>query len=67
MFFLTVAVSWAVLIPGKFWTAQRDRERWGRRLAMGSLGALIGLAAMWLDGWTPRMPVHGLNRQAAAS
>jgi hypothetical protein len=58
MFFLTVALSWAVLIPGKFWTAQRDRERWGRRLAMGSLGALIGLGAMWLEGWTPAWPLH---------
>jgi hypothetical protein len=64
MFFLTVGVSWAVLIPGKFWTAQRDRERWGRRLAMGSLGALIGLGAMWLDGWTPTWP---LPHRAAAN
>jgi len=66
MFFLTVAVSWAVLVPGKFWTAQRDQERWGRRLAMGSLGALIGLAAMWLDGWTPNWPpVRGANGSLA--
>jgi hypothetical protein len=53
LFFLTVAISWAVLIPAKFWNSRCDA--WGRRLVMMILGALVGLGAMWLDGWLPAL------------
>jgi hypothetical protein len=52
LFFTTVAVSWAVLIPAKFW-AERVSDAWSRRLFMMLVGAGVGLGALWLDGWTP--------------
>jgi hypothetical protein len=52
IFFLTVAVSWAVLLAGKLWTAKRG-DSWGRRIMMMLLGGTVGVAALWLDGWTP--------------
>ncbi|MFM7148914.1 MAG: hypothetical protein ACKO23_03640, partial [Gemmataceae bacterium] len=51
-FFLTVAASWAILIPGKFWTERRG-DSWTRRIVMMGLGGLVGLLACWLDGWSP--------------
>jgi hypothetical protein len=53
LFFTTVAVCWAVLIPAKVWTL-RTGDGWGRRLCMMALGTLVGVGALWLDGWTPR-------------
>jgi hypothetical protein len=50
-FFVTVATCWAVLIPAKFWNEYRGDSGW-RRVAMMALGALVGLGAFWLDGWT---------------
>ena len=55
LFFTTVALSWAVLVPAKLWTL-RPGDGWGRRLAMMGLGTLIGLGTMWLNGWTPAWP-----------
>jgi hypothetical protein len=52
LFFTTVAISWSVLVPAKFWT-RPNSEGWGRRLIMMGLGALIGVGTMWLNGWTP--------------
>ncbi|MFO0877490.1 MAG: serine/threonine-protein kinase [Gemmataceae bacterium] len=52
LFFLTIATSWAILIPAKFWTERRG-DGWTRRLVMMGLGGLVGLFACWLDGWTP--------------
>jgi eukaryotic-like serine/threonine-protein kinase len=52
LFFNTVAVCWAVLIPSKFWVA-RDGDHWVRRLVMMGFGGLVGVLALWLDGWTP--------------
>jgi hypothetical protein len=49
-YFLTVATCWAVLVPAKFWNGRRG-DSWARRLIMMVLGAGIGLAAVWLDGW----------------
>jgi hypothetical protein len=60
LFFLTVASSWAILIPGKFWTERRG-DSWTRRLVMMVLGGLIGLGALWLQGWSPGLP--GLEAQ----
>jgi hypothetical protein len=51
MFFQTVAVCWAVLIPSKFWV-QKTNDEWSRRLVLMACGAIVGLGALWLDGWT---------------
>jgi hypothetical protein len=48
-FFLTVASSWAVLVPSKLWPA-RDSDSWARRGVMLVCGLLVGLLALWLDG-----------------
>jgi hypothetical protein len=50
LFFLTVTASWAILVPGKFWTERRG-DSWARRVVMMVLGGLLGLVALWLDGW----------------
>ncbi len=52
LFFLTIAASWAILIPAKLWTERRG-DSWTRRLVMLGLGGVVGLLACWLDGWTP--------------
>lgn len=52
LFFLTVAASWAILVPGKLWTERRG-DSWTRRLVMLGLGGAVGLLACWLDGWSP--------------
>jgi hypothetical protein len=52
LFFLAVAASWAILIPGKLWTERRG-DSWTRRIVMLGLGGLVGLLACWLDGWAP--------------
>jgi peptidoglycan/LPS O-acetylase OafA/YrhL len=49
LFFLTIAASWAILIPAKFWT-DRKGDGWTRRLVMLGLGGLVGLLACWMDG-----------------
>jgi hypothetical protein len=51
IFFLTVAATWAVLVPAKFWTERRG-DPWARRVILMVLGILIGLGALWLDGWS---------------
>ncbi len=58
LFFLTVAVCWAVLIPSKFW-AGKTKDESARRLTLMAGGALIGLGALWLDGWSPDLPSLG--------
>lgn len=55
LFFITVAISWGVLIPTKFWTV-RNGDSWLRRVVMLGMGALIGAGALWLHGWSPRNP-----------
>jgi hypothetical protein len=55
LFFLTVAVCWAILLPAKVWTEQKG-DSWARRLLMMCLGLLIGVGALWLGGWMPRLP-----------
>jgi hypothetical protein len=55
-FFLTVAVCWAVLIPAKFWAGQRG-DSWARRVVMLVCGLLVGLGALWMEGWLPRLPL----------
>jgi hypothetical protein len=53
LFFLTVGACWAILIPAKFWVGKRG-DSWARRLVMMGLGALLGLGALYIDGWVPR-------------
>jgi hypothetical protein len=55
VFFLTVAASWAILVPAKFWTERRG-DGWTRRVVMMLLGVVLGLLALWLDGWSPGSP-----------
>lgn len=55
LFFITVAISWGVLIPAKFWTG-RNGDSLVRRVVMLAMGVLIGAGALWLNGWSPRAP-----------
>jgi hypothetical protein len=52
LFYLTVAATWIILVPAKFWTERRG-DSWSRRGVMMGLGALLGVFALWLDGWSP--------------
>jgi hypothetical protein len=54
VYFLTVATSWAVLVPGKVWSTHRG-DSWRRRLVMMFLGVLVGMGALWANGWVPRL------------
>jgi hypothetical protein len=58
--FLTVAISWAVLIPAKLWN-NRIGDSWMRRVVMMVLGTLVGAGALWLSGAdiAPRDPIPG--------
>jgi hypothetical protein len=49
MYALTVLLSWAVLVPTKIGERRRGRGGAWPRMA---LGALIGLAAFWVEGWS---------------
>jgi eukaryotic-like serine/threonine-protein kinase len=51
-YFLTIAASWSILIPTKFWISQRREETWGRRMSLMGVGAMMGIFALWLDGWS---------------
>jgi hypothetical protein len=63
LFFMTVAVCWAVLIPSKFW-AGKPGDEWMRRIVLIFAGALVGLLALWLDGWT--LEGHSFRMLAAS-
>jgi eukaryotic-like serine/threonine-protein kinase len=52
IFFLTVATSWAVLVPSKLWAYHRG-DSWRRRLVMMFLGVVVGAGSLWISGWTP--------------
>jgi len=49
-FFLAVSCSWAVLVPAIWWTTSVD-ESWKRRAVLLGLGLLVGVEALWLDGY----------------
>jgi hypothetical protein len=55
-YYLTVATCWAVLVPSKFWTTRGDSGT--RRIVMLVCGLLVGLTAVWLDGWTLPFSLH---------
>ncbi len=50
LFFLTVAACWAVLVPSKVWTERRG-DSWSRRVVMLFLGMVLGVLALWIEGW----------------
>lgn len=52
IFFLAVGASWAVLVPAKVWALRRG-DFWSRRILMMTLGILLGLSTLWLQGWSP--------------
>ncbi|HMC66172.1 MAG TPA: serine/threonine-protein kinase [Gemmataceae bacterium] len=54
LFFPTVAVSWAVLIPAKYWNGHRG-DAWARRFVMMILGGAVGVSMLWLNGWGPEL------------
>jgi eukaryotic-like serine/threonine-protein kinase len=49
-FFLTVGCTWAVVIPVKWWRSP-VLDSWKHRLALMGLGLVIGLEALWLEGF----------------
>ncbi len=63
-FYLTVATCWAIIIPAKLWS-QNKGDSWSRRLVMMALGIGVGFVALWLDGWTPHFPAHGITRRVS--
>ena len=65
VFFLTVAVCWAVLIPAKLWPSRRG-DGWMRRPVMMVAGVLIGLGGLWLDGWVPPVPPNDASATLVA-
>ena len=58
VYFLTVGASWAVLLPSKFWE-QSMEDSLRRRLVLMLVGSLVGVLALWADGWTPQDGVRG--------
>ena len=56
LFFMVVAASWSVLIPSKLWLPSNDEDSWTRRLLLMTLGFVVGLMALWLDGYELPMP-----------
>jgi eukaryotic-like serine/threonine-protein kinase len=63
-FFLTLASSWAVLVTAKLWGKRVD-DSWLRRVTLMCLGVLIGVGALWLEGY--EMPLlAGSEAQARA-
>jgi len=55
VYFMTIASCWAVMIPAKLWTAQPGGDSWMRRVVMLALGAGVGAAGLWVDGWWPHL------------
>lgn len=66
IFFLTVAVCWAVLIVSKFWLS-RPADGWLRRASMMVAGVLIGAGALWLEGWSATAVVDETVSTASSS
>jgi hypothetical protein len=56
VFFLVVAVTWSVVIPSKLWVPGTNDESWTRRLLHMTLGFVIGVFALWLDGYELPVP-----------
>lgn len=65
-YFLTVAVSWTVLLPAKLWNLNNREDVWSRRLTMAVFGAMLGLFALWLDGWNLNPKSFGIPSRAVS-
>src|SRR5205085_164034 len=63
LYYKTVLVSWAVLIPAKCWT-RRCRNGLARRLTMFCIGLMVGVATLWIDGWVIRPPLTATSTGA---
>jgi hypothetical protein len=61
VFFLTVATCWTVLVPAKLWANYRG-DSGSRRIVMMILGLMVGLGALWLDGWSPPVAAGEMAR-----
>jgi hypothetical protein len=66
LFFLTVAASWCILLPAKIWTEKKG-DSWARRLVMMVLGIGVGAAALWLEGWSPHLPLQTGSAEPGSS
>jgi hypothetical protein len=60
IFFLTLACTWAVLIPAKIWTKPVE-DSWMRRSVLLALGSLVGFEAIWLEGYQLRAVASDLR------
>src|SRR5262249_6592472 len=50
-FVLATTASWGVVLLGNSWKTAAD-DSLQRRIVQGSLGVLLGLAAVWLEGYS---------------
>lgn len=50
-FFVTLLSSAVVLVSAKIWSTRQTEEAWNRRITLMCLGFVVGLAAMWFDGF----------------
>lgn len=62
LFFLVLAASASVMIPSKLWVPSDDEESWTRRLMHMSLGFVLALFALWLEGYELPAPWVPANR-----
>ncbi|MBI3821109.1 MAG: serine/threonine protein kinase [Planctomycetes bacterium] len=56
IFFLTVAASWAVVIPSKLWVPGSEDDSWTRRLILMSLGFAVAILGLWIEGYELPLP-----------
>jgi hypothetical protein len=56
IFFVGVACSWVVMIPNKLWPPSKEDDSWTRRLVLMTLGFVVAILALWLDGYELPMP-----------
>lgn len=72
LLFLTVGVTWSVLLPTKFW-APRRKDSWARRVTMLAMGVSVGILSLWVDGAVihryspPEMPALEQSEARTAS
>jgi hypothetical protein len=64
-FVLAVLASWSVILVSRRWTEDRE-DSLGRRLLFGLLGIGIGLAAVWLEGYSFALAAAGASRNTDA-
>jgi eukaryotic-like serine/threonine-protein kinase len=62
-FFLTLACSWAIMVPAKMWTT-RVNDSWRRRVVLMCMGVIVGILALWLEGYDLPLLLGGETRAA---